>query len=117
MSTSDIEMDAADRQKFARGGVFLLLGGLLVVAFAIAGVEATPSLYAGLVGAAVALVVAWYTSREPVIRTIWFAPGVAAVGMALGDAIPGGTLGAGGVLVGLGLIQLFTAGLLRRQHQ
>jgi hypothetical protein len=111
-SDSEIEMSATDRKKFARGGVFLLLGGLLVVAFAVTGVEATPALYAGLVGASLALVVGWFLSREPVVRAVWFAPAVAAVGMALDGLLPGGTLGVGGIIVVIGIIQLVTAGLL-----
>ena len=108
-------MDAADRAKFARGGVFLLVGGVLVAAFAVAGVEPTPSLYAGLVGGALALAVATVLSSEPVVRTIWFAPGVAAVGVGVTDLFSVPQLGVGGILVGLGALQLVTAGLLNKQ--
>jgi hypothetical protein len=112
-SNSDLEMTASDRAKFARGGIFLLLGGVIVVALAVAAVEPTPQLYAGLVGASLALVVGWFLSREPVVRSIWFAPAVAALGMYLSGFFPTGALGVGAVLVGLGLLQLVTAGLLR----
>lgn len=113
MSTSDIEMDAAQRAKFARGGLFLLLGGALVVAFALGGIRASASLYAGLVGGTLALAVASLLSDEPVVRAIWFAPGVAAVGVAVASVAPGGKLGVGAVIAVVGVVQLVTAGLLR----
>lgn len=112
MSTSDIEMDATDRKKFARGGIFLLVGGIIVVAFAVAGIEASATLYAGLVGASLALAVAAVSSDEPLVRAIWFAPGVAAVGVALSGSLPGGKLGTGAMLAVLGVVQILTAGLL-----
>ncbi|MFC6952429.1 hypothetical protein [Halorubellus litoreus] len=115
MSTSEVEMDADDRAKFARGGVFLLVGGLLVVAFAVLGVESSPSLYAGLVGGSLALAVAVVLSSEPVVRAVWFAPGVAAVGIALSDAFTLSGMVVGGLLVALGVVQLVTAGLLEKQ--
>jgi len=109
-------MDAVDREKFARGGVFLLLGGLLVLAFAVAGVESSPSLYAGLVGGSLALAVASVLSDEPVVRAVWFAPGVAAVGLGVTDAFSLSGLAVGGLLAVLGVVQLLTAGLLKRQQ-
>lgn len=112
MSTSEVELDAAQRAKFARGGVFLLLGGALVVVFALAGIQATASLYAGLVGGTLALAVAALTSDEPLVRAVWFAPGVAAVGVAVASVAPGGKLGVGAVIAALGILQLVTAGLL-----
>jgi hypothetical protein len=112
MDSSDIDMDAEDRAKFARAGVFLLLGGLLVVAFGVVGVEATGSLYASLVGGALALAVAALLSDEPVVRAIWFAPGVAAVGVGVADVMTLEFLVVGGLLVALGVIQLVTAGQL-----
>ncbi|WP_323674215.1 hypothetical protein [Halorubellus sp. PRR65] len=115
MSTSEVEMDADDRAKFARGGVFLLVGGLVVAAFAVAGVESSPSLYAGLVGGALALAVASVLSSEPVVRAVWFAPGVAAVGVGVTDLFSLPQLVVGGLLVALGVVQLVTAGLLEKQ--
>lgn len=115
MSTSDIGMDAADREKFARGGVFLLLGGLIVLGFAVAGVEPSSSLYAGLVGGSLALAVASVLSSEPVVRAIWFAPGVAAVGVGVTDVFSLSGLAVGGVLAALGVVQLLTAGLIKRR--
>ena len=115
MSTSEVEMDAADRAKFARGGVFLLVGGLLVAAFALVDVESSASLYAGLVGGSLALAVAAVLSSEPVVRAVWFAPGVAAVGVGVTDLFSVPQLGVGGILVGLGALQLVTAGLLNKQ--
>jgi len=105
-------MDAAQRAKFARGGVFLLLGGALLIVFALADVQATASLYAGLVGGTLALAVAALTSDEPLVRAVWFAPGVAAVGVAVAGVAPGGKLGVGAVIGVLGVLQLVTAGLL-----
>lgn len=115
MSTSEVDMDADDRAKFARGGVFLLVGGLVVVAFAVLGVETSPSVYAGLVGGALALAVAVVLSSEPVVRAVWFAPGVAAVGLGVASLFSLPQLVVGGILVGLGAIQLLTAGLLKKQ--
>lgn len=115
MSTSDVEMDPAARAKFARGGVFLLVGGLLVLAFAVADVEPSPSLYASLVGGALALAVASVLSDEPVVRAVWFAPGVAAVGVGVGDLFSLSGLPIGGLLAGLGVVQLVTAGLLKKR--
>lgn len=111
MDTSDI-MDDDDRQQFARGGVFLLLGGVLVVAFAVLGIEASLSLYAGLVGGSLALAVAALTSDEPLVRVVWFAPGVAAVGVAVGQVFPAGLYGSGGFLIAFGALQVLTAGFL-----
>jgi len=115
MNTSDVEMDAADRAKFARGGSFLLVGGLVVVALSFLAVAATPSLYAGLVGGSLALAVAAVLSSEPVIRAVWFAPGVAAVGVAVADLAGLDLLAVGGVLCLLGVVQLVTAGRLKNQ--
>lgn len=108
-------MDAEARAKFARGGVFLLVGGVLVAAFALLGVEPSPSLYAGLVGGSLALAVAVVLSSEPVVRAVWFAPGVAAVGLGVTSLFSLPQLAVGAILVGLGALQLVTAGLLRRQ--
>lgn len=116
MSSSDLGMDAADREKFARGGVFLLVGGLLVLAFAVAGVESSLSLYAGLVGGSLALAVAAVLSDEPVVRAVWFAPGVAAVGVGVTDGFSLSGLVVGGVLAVLGVVQLVTAGLIKRRQ-
>ncbi|NHN43542.1 hypothetical protein G9C85_18140 [Halorubellus sp. JP-L1] len=112
MSTSDV-MDAEDRAKFARGGSFLLVGGLVVVALSLVDVAVTPSLYAGLVGASLALAVAAIISSEPVIRAVWFAPGVAAVGVGVADLADFDLVGVGGVLCLLGVVQLVTAGRLK----
>jgi hypothetical protein len=115
MSSTDIEMDADDRAKFARGGVFLLVGGLVVVALAVLGAVSTPTLYAGLVGGSLALAVAAVLSDEPVVRALWFAPGVAAVGVGVADLTSLDFYTVGGLLVVLGVVQLVTAGLLKKQ--
>jgi hypothetical protein len=115
MSSSDLGIDAADRERFARGGVFLLLGGLLVLAFAAAGIESSSSLYAGLVGGSLALAVASVFSSEPIVRAVWFAPGVAAVGVGITDISSLSGFAIGGVIAVLGVVQLLTAGLVKRQ--
>jgi hypothetical protein len=55
-------------------------------------------------------------SDEPVVRAVWFAPGVAAVGLGVTDAFSLSGLAVGGLLAVLGVVQLLTAGLLKRQQ-
>ncbi|WP_121820996.1 hypothetical protein [Halostella salina] len=76
-------MDQSQRTRIARGGLSLVVAGVLIAVVAALGLSASTEVLAALVVGGVGLAVAGYAGDRPALAAVWPAPLFAAAGLYL----------------------------------